>query len=119
MAADVLGWTPPRAYAVWHDRAVFHFLVEEEDRVAYRRVLTDALEPGGHVVIGTFALDGPEACSGLPVVRYDANGLTAALGEGFTVVTSRTAVHETPWHAHQPFTWVVLRRDADGASRRA
>ena len=73
-------------------------------------VTRDALVPGGLLVVGTFAEDGPEQCSGLPVVRYDADGLVAELGPGFTLVESRRAEHHTPWDAVQPFTWVVLRR---------
>src|SRR5690606_13428112 len=69
--ADVLTWRPDRRWGLWHDRAVFHFLTEPADRAAYVDRLVSGLRPGGTFVIGTFAADGPEQCSGLPVCRYD------------------------------------------------
>lgn len=110
IATDLLTWQPDRRYDIWHDRAVFHFLTDDEDRAAYRDVLTTALAPSGAVVVGTFALDGPTHCSGLPVERYDADGLAAALGPGLDVVSSEREEHHTPSGASQPFMWVVLRR---------
>ena len=76
---DVTRWTPPRTFALWHDRAVFHFLTDPEDRAAYVRTLAAALAPGGHAVISTFADDGPERCSGLPVARYSPGRLAATI----------------------------------------
>ena len=107
--ADLLEWEPDRRYELWHDRAVFHFLVDEHDRDRYLATLTDALAPGGRVIVATFADDGPEVCSGLPVRRYAAEDLTAALGEGFELVETRREVHVTPRGAAQPFTWVAAR----------
>src|SRR5690242_2136745 len=83
VAADVTTWQPPEPYDVWHDRAAFHFLTDESDRQAYVSRLTTALRSGGQAIIGTFALDGPERCSGLLVTRYDAASLAAALGPRF------------------------------------
>ncbi len=111
IVADVLTHTFDEQYDAWHDRAVFHFLVEDEQRAAYAAQVRAALRPGGLLVVGTFAEDGPDSCSGLPVARYDADALTAVLGDGFTRLDSRRAVHHTPWDSVQPFTWVVLRRD--------
>jgi trans-aconitate methyltransferase len=68
--ADVTRWRPPRRYDLWHDRAVFHFLTTHTDQQRYLDTLAAALLPGGHAIIGTFANDGPERCSGLPVARY-------------------------------------------------
>jgi len=107
---DLLTWRPARRYALWHDRAVFHFLVEPEQRAAYLRALDAAVEGGGHVVIATFATDGPVQCSGLPVVRYDALSLARALGPQFAVVDTRRQEHLTPGGLVQPFTWVIARR---------
>ena len=73
-------WTPARTYDVWHDRAVFHFLTEERDRAAYRATLLERPAPGGTLILGTFAEDGPERCSGLPVQRWSADALAAELG---------------------------------------
>ena len=107
--ADLLEWAPDRRYELWHDRAVLHFLVDEDDRDRYRATLSDALAPGGHVIVATFADDGPEMCSGLPVRRYAAEDLVAALGAGFELVEKRREVHVTPRGASQPFTWVAAR----------
>jgi SAM-dependent methyltransferase len=112
VVADVTDWQPEQTYDVWHDRAVFHFLVDEDDRRHYVRTLRSALRVGGHVVVATFAVDGPEQCSGLPVVRYDAASLARALGPGWDQVASRRQVHRTPWGGEQPFTWLLLRRTA-------
>ncbi|WP_245258302.1 class I SAM-dependent methyltransferase [Rhodopseudomonas palustris] len=110
IVADVTTWRPMRRYALWHDRAAFHFLTEQSQRDAYRARLNDALEPGGHVVIGTFAPDGPERCSGLPVVRYDADGLHHVFGSDYALIESRLDSHATPWGSDQTFQFVTLRR---------
>jgi 2-polyprenyl-3-methyl-5-hydroxy-6-metoxy-1,4-benzoquinol methylase len=110
--ADITAWQPSRQYDVWHDRAVFHFLTEPEQREAYRRALSSGLAPDGLVIIATFALDGPERCSGLPVQRYDAAMLSAAFGDGFRLVESWREDHVTPWGSSQAFTWCAFRRAA-------
>jgi SAM-dependent methyltransferase len=112
VVADVTNWNPAQAYDIWHDRAAFHFLTERGDRAAYVTRLKQALKPGGHAVIGTFALDGPERCSGLAVQRYDAASLAAELGTGFTLVDARRHEHSTPWGAIQRFQFCVFRRSA-------
>lgn len=106
---DVLAWRPARRFGLWHDRAVLHFLVEPASRDAYLAALRAALEPGGAVVLGTFAEDAPDRCSGLPVARYGAAGLLDVLGDGFTVVETSREVHRTPRGTPQPFTWVAAR----------
>jgi len=90
-------------FDVWHDRAVFHFLTREPDRRAYVRTLEHALAPAGVVVMGTFSLRGPDRCSGLDVVRYDAGGLQRELGAGFELTASEELVHTTPSGASQDF----------------
>lgn len=106
---DLLAFEPSRPYGLWHDRAVFHFLVAESDRDAYRDILLSSLAPAGLAVIGTFAADGPESCSGLPVARYSETDLVAALGARFTPVAHRREEHRTPSGSIQPFTWVSVR----------
>jgi SAM-dependent methyltransferase len=103
IAADVTTWEPFQAYDVWHDRATFHFLIDRADQTAYVDRLRRALRRGGHAIIGTFALDGPEKCSGLPVVRHNADSLRAILGEEFVLVDTRPHEHVTPSGAMQPF----------------
>ncbi|WFU40732.1 class I SAM-dependent methyltransferase [Bradyrhizobium sp. CB82] len=110
IVADVTTWRPARSYDVWHDRAAFHFLTERSDRVAYVDRLRSAVCGGGHVIIGTFALDGPEKCSGLPVQRYDGNSLAAELGPDFELLETRRDVHRTPWDSTQAFQFSRFRR---------
>lgn len=107
---DLLDWVPDRRFGLWHDRAVFHFLTDERDRARYRDLLEIALAPGALVVVGTFAADGPERCSGLPTARYGPEELAAALGPGLRVVAERREEHVTPAGVVQPFTWLALRR---------
>lgn len=110
IVADVTEWDPNRTYDVWHDRAAFHFLTEPAQRNAYVERLNRALVKGGHAIIGTFAPDGPEKCSGLPVTRYDADGLCAVLGSGFVLIDERRHDHATPWGAIQRFQFSTFRR---------
>jgi hypothetical protein len=111
--ADVLDWSPARAYRLWHDRAVFHFMVDPADRERYVATARAALSPGGCLVVGTFAEDGPATCSGLPVRRYGPAALAEAFGEPFTTIAVRRDEHRTPGNAVQPFTWVALRSAAN------
>jgi SAM-dependent methyltransferase len=110
ITADVTRWRPMQAFDIWHDRATFHFLVDADDRTAYVARLKEAVPPGGHVIIGTFAIDGPEKCSGLPVRRYDAARLAEELGEGFALIHTRRDDHTTPWHSEQRFQFCLFRR---------
>lgn len=110
--ADITEFVPPQRYALWHDRAVFHFLTEADDRRRYRESLMRGLADDGHVIIATFGLNGPEKCSGLPVVRYDADKLSAELGGELDLIESRDELHRTPGGATQTFTCFRLRRRA-------
>jgi SAM-dependent methyltransferase len=110
VAGDVTTWEPPQSFDIWHDRAAFHFLTEASDRAAYLSALRNALKPGGHAIIATFALDGPERCSGLPVTRYDSESLAQTLGEGFALVETQNHRHTTPWHSEQRFQFSLFRR---------
>jgi SAM-dependent methyltransferase len=111
VVADVTTWEPPQTYDLWHDRAAFHFLTDASDRAAYVRHLKKAVRSGGHVIIGTFALDGPERCSGLPIMRYDEKMLGAILGTSFRLIDSRRHDHTTPWGVVQRFQFSTFRRD--------
>lgn len=110
LAADVTRWRPARPFDVWHDRALFHFLVDSGERAAYRAALAAALRPGGHAILGTFAPDGPERCSGLPVVRYDAAALSAELGPAYRLVEELAEDHVTPAGKVQRFRFARLER---------
>lgn len=101
---------PEAAYDLWHDRAVFHFLTEPDQRKAYVKALRRALKPGGFVVLAAFAPDGPEKCSGLPVCQYDAQGFAEQLGEGFVLLESTREMHPTPFGATQAFQYARFRR---------
>ena len=96
---------PKNHYAVWHDRAVFHFLTNPMIKQRYVEQVHHAVKPGGHVIIATFALDGPEQCSGLNVARYDAQSLSQALGNRFRLIDSSKETHQTPWGSEQRFVY--------------
>ncbi len=100
----------PQSIDVWHDRAVFHFLTDAADRTAYVNQLRRALKPQGHLIIATFALDGPQRCSGLPVVRYDAAGLQQVFGDAFGLVTTTADAHVTPGGNVQSFVYCHFTR---------
>ena len=99
----------PRSYDVWHDRAVFHFLTSVEQRIAYVRQVAHAVKRGGHVIVSTFGPEGPKQCSGLDVVRYDANSLHGQFGSRFRLVKSSEEFHQTPFHTIQQFLYCYCR----------
>ena len=110
IAADVTGAWSLKPMDIWHDRAVFHFLTTPEDRARYKRHLLDTLKPGGAAIVATFAPDGPEKCSGLPVQRYSPEQLLAELGPRFALCDARTHLHTTPWGSTQSFQYSRLQR---------
>ena len=110
VVADVTTWEPSEIYDVWHDRATLHFLTEPKDRAAYAERVSRAVGPGGHVIIGTFAPDGPERCSGLQVVHHDAASLGEMLGSSFELLESRRHDHKTPMGATQRFQFSRFQR---------
>ncbi|MBE1296314.1 class I SAM-dependent methyltransferase [Phycobacter azelaicus] len=110
IVANITDWTPPRRYAVWHDRAVFHFLIDAADRAAYVAALNAGVESGGYAILATFAPDGPDKCSGLPVRRYSCEQLAVEMGPGFELRHHWQEMHKTPGGAEQSFTWAVFQR---------
>jgi SAM-dependent methyltransferase len=102
---------PPHTYDVWHDRAVFHFLTALEQRIAYVEKAASAVKHGGHLIVGTFGLDGPAKCSGLDVVRYNAKSLHGEFGERFDLVESLEELHNTPFGSTQQFLYCLLKRN--------
>jgi len=101
---------PDRGYDVWHDRAVYHFLTDAADRSAYSEIASKNVKPGGHLIIATFALEGPTRCSGLEVVRYGAESLGREIDEGFTLEDEAAETHVTPTGAEQRFLYCSFRR---------
>jgi SAM-dependent methyltransferase len=108
--ADVRTFRPQKRYTLWHDRAVFHFLTESADRQRYVETLQHSLHPGGHLIIATFGPRGPERCSGLPTMRYDAPALASELGHDFQLMESSLAIHQTPWNTAQQFLYCRFHR---------
>ncbi len=118
LAAELIHWLAaditeaelePGAYDVWHDRAVFHFLTASEQRVAYVRNVAHAVRPGGHVIVSTFGPEGPTKCSGLDVVRYDAESLHDQFGVRFRLVESSKELHRTPFGTTQQFLFCYCK----------
>jgi 2-polyprenyl-3-methyl-5-hydroxy-6-metoxy-1,4-benzoquinol methylase len=110
LAADITkAELTPSAYDVWHDRAVFHFLTTTSDRVAYVRQVAGAVRHGGHVIVGTFGPEGPMKCSGLDVVRYDAESLHREFGIHFRLLDSSKELHHTPLGAIQQFLYCYCK----------
>lgn len=99
-------------FDLWHDRAVFHFLTAPEDRRAYVALARRTVVPGGHLVLATFAPEGPPRCSGLEVCRHDGPSLARELGEAFAMVRGEAETHTTPWGSPQAFFYGVFRRNA-------
>jgi len=118
IVADILHAPDLGTFDLWHDRAVFHFLTDEEDRRRYVAAAAAAVPPGGHAILATFALTGPEQCSGLPVCRYDAAQLASEFSSSFQMLRSTTEAHMTPWGTAQDFTYIVLARNKRSEDRR-
>lgn len=108
---DIREWQPDRDFDLWHDRAAYHFLTDPTDQRRYWELVSEHLRPGGHVIIATFAEDGPEMCSGLPVQRNSPEQLLAAMGGNFTKVSTQRETHTTPSGGQQRFVWVTARRN--------
>jgi len=110
---DVTHFSAQRSYGLWHDRAVFHFLIRAEDRKRYRQALYKALRVGGQALISTFAPDGPEKCSGLEIMRHDAASLGRELGGSFQLLEQRQELHRTPAGKSQRFGYFRFIREED------
>lgn len=111
LVADILEQSLPRTYRLWHDRAVFHFLTDADDRRCYIEQLVESLQPGGQLIIASFAPGGPERCSGLPTMQYDAAGLQRELGDGFRLLEQTSERHLTPNGGEQKFGYFRFLRE--------
>ncbi|GAB3308387.1 class I SAM-dependent methyltransferase [Hymenobacter tenuis] len=114
--ADIRTFVPDRSYALWHDRAAFHFLTAPPEAARYLALARQALHPGGYLVLGTFSLTGPDRCSGLPVQQYSEATLSARVPEGFAKVRCWQQDHLTPFQTTQPFLFCAFRRTAEALS---
>lgn len=101
---------PKDHYDVWHDRAVFHFLTDPEDRRKYVELVLRSLKPGGHIIVASFGLEGPEKCSGLDVVRYSPDSMHDEFGDAFRLVKSVGETHNTPFGTTQEFVYCYCRK---------
>ena len=107
---DITTYSFWRPVDLWHDRAMFHFLVDSTDRQAYLSRLNKTLVPQGHLILATFAIGGPDRCSGLDVIQYDAETISATLGEAYQLVETTNETHRTPSGAEQLFSYFWFTR---------
>ncbi len=112
--ADITEFKSEQEFSLWHDRALFHFMTDAGDRSRYIAALNANVAPDGHVIIASFGPDGPKKCTGLDVVRYDAEKLMGEVGPGFELVEQTSEAHVTPWGAKQRFAWFRLKRVKSG-----
>ena len=110
IVSDITQFDAPQKFSLWHDRALFHFLTDQSDREIYVKTLKNALKPEGHLIIATFAIGGPEKCSGLEIVQYDTEKMIAELGDNFKLIEERKEVHITPANKEQKFNFFLFRR---------
>lgn len=108
--ADITAFDPPHSFALWHDRAVFHFLTQQSDREKYVKVMKRAVPANGHIILATFSIGGPKKCSGLDIVQYDAPKLLEVLGDEFTIIEEVKEIHMTPGNTEQEFSYFRLVR---------
>ena len=108
--ADITVFDPPHSYSLWHDRAVFHFLTQKSDREKYVEVMKRAVPANSHIILATFSIGGPEKCSGLDIVQYDAPKLIGVLGDEFKLVEEVKETHMTPENREQKFSYFRLVR---------
>ena len=103
IVSDITQFDLSQKFSLWHDRALFHFLTDPSDRKIYVKALINSIRPGGHLIIATFAIGGPEKCSGLEIVQYDTEKMIAELGDNFKLIEERKEVHITPANKEQEF----------------
>lgn len=110
IVADITQHDSLGEFDIWHDRAVFHFITDPDDRRHYVELLKLSLPTGGYFIVGTFAIGGPEKCSGLPIRQYDATTMQLELGPAFEPVQCSEYLHTTPTGKPQQFFFGVYRR---------
>ena len=110
IVSDIIDFEATRTYDIWHDRAVFHFLTEQDQIEKYKLLVKNAIKPGGHLIIGTFSENGPDKCSGIAISKYSMQELTELFSDDFSLENSFQELHSTPFNTEQEFTFVVLKR---------
>ena len=110
IVSDITQFDTSQKFSLWHDRALFHFLTDPSDRKIYVKALTKAIRTEGHLIIATFAIGGPEKCSGLEIVQYDSEKMIAELGDNFKLVEERKEIHITPANKEQEFIFFHFLR---------
>ena len=110
IVSDITQFDAIQKFSLWHDRALFHFLTDPSDREIYVKALKNAIKPEGHLIIATFAIGGPEKCSGLEIVQYDSEKMIAELGDNFQLIEERKEVHITPANKEQKFVFFRFRK---------
>lgn len=105
LVEDIANFHTSQKFQLWHDRAVFHFLTDKQDRAQYIETLLNSVPIGGNLILASFALDGPEKCSGLPIVQYNEEKIQAEIGLGFKLIESKNEIHLTPWQSEQSFKY--------------
>lgn len=110
VVADVTQFEAHEKFDLWHGRAVFHFLTDQNDRKKYAGIVSKAIRPGGHLILASFAPDGPDKCSNLTVCRYDAGLIQKELGSDFKLFHEENEAHMTPWNREQKFRYFLFRR---------
>lgn len=113
IVSDILDFIPDTSYDFWHDRATFHFLTEEQQRVKYLSTARQAVKQNGWVTVGTFSTEGPEKCSGLDIKRYREETLAAEFEKGFIKIECKTEDHQTPFHSTQNFIFCSFKRNSN------
>ena len=109
-SCNILDFNTAQKFGVWHDRAVFHFLTAQKDIERYKQNVVNHLEPFGYFILANFSCNGPEKCSGLPVLRYSKNRIELTFGDEFDIVSSFTYTHRTPFESKQDFLYTLMRK---------
>jgi len=114
IVSDILEFQPPQQYSLWHDRATFHFLIQENDVLQYVNIVSKAIKKGGFLIVATFSTSGPKKCSGLEITQYSKEKLQSLFHESFELIQSFEEVHKTPFETEQNFVYTIFKRKEHG-----
>lgn len=108
--SDITSFKPTEQYDLWHDRAVFHFLITDEDIAVYRKLVAESIHANGNMIIGTFSEQGPKKCSGIDIRQYSSESLTEQFSEHFERTSTLTENHKTPFDTFQNFVFCTFKK---------